>query len=225
MQKQLKYMNIEYTEKDKLYIEKLVDYIERVSQEIVDFFGIENFGNKVEVKLLDDVSKFRIRLFETYPDGAKSVDEIPKWSCGFAYVNNNISCVETLCLEEYRKTLGHERGTLDDLKHLILHEFVHACHFKTSQEDYQWLSEGLATTISHQYDNYDLTFDATLEQIKGEDYTKYTNYHTMFYYVYETYGRDYILELINNYELQKQETERLYNETVEYVKNKTHKNK
>lgn len=225
MQKELKYMNIEYTEKDKLYIEELVDYIEQVSQEIVDFFGIENFENKVEVKLLDDVSKFRMRLFETYPSGAKSVEEISKWSCGFAYVDNNISYVETLCLEEYRKTLGHEKGTLEDLKHLILHEFAHAVHFKISQEDYAWLSEGLATTISHQYDNYDLTFDATLEQMKGDDYTHYTNYHTMFYYVYEKYGRDYILELVNNYELQKQETERLYNETVEYVKNKTHKNK
>ena len=45
----------------------------------------------------------------------------------------------------------------------------------------------------------------------------------MFYYVYETYGRNYILELINNFELQKQDTERLYNETIEYIKNKTHK--
>ena len=218
-------MNIEYTEKDKLYIEELVDYIEMVSQEIVDFFGIENFGNKVEVKLWDDITEYRKSQFEVYPCGAETAAEIPKWSCGFAYSENNKSYVETLCLEEYRKTLGHDNGTLDDLKHLILHEFTHAVHLKINDKDYVWLSEGLATTISHQYDNYDLTFDATLEQMKGDDYTHYTNYHTMFYYVYETYGRDYILELVNNYELQKQETERLYNETVEYVKNQTHKSK
>ena len=29
-----------------------------------------------------------------------------------------------------------------------------------------------------------------------------------------------ILELVNNFDLQKQDTERLYNETIEYVKNK-----
>lgn len=225
MRKELKYMDIEYTVKDVLYIDAMINYIEQISQEIVDFFGIENFEKKVEVKLWDDVSEFRMRLFETYPSGAKSVDEISKWSCGFVFSENNKSYVETLCLEEYRKTLGHENGTLEDLKQLILHEFTHACHLKLNGKAYQWLSEGLATTISHQYDNYDLTFDATLEQIKGNDYIRYTNYHTMFYYVYETYGRDYILELVNNYELQKQETERLYNETVEFVKNKTHKSK
>ena len=225
MIKELKYMNIEYTEKDKLYIEELVDYIEQISQEIVDFLGIVNFGNKVEVKLWDDITKYRKSQFNVYPCGAKNADEIPKWSCGFAFSKDNKSYVETLCLEEYRKTLGHENGTLDDLKHLILHEFTHSVHLKVNDKDCVWLSEGLATTISHQYDNYDLTFDASLGQMKGDGYTHYTNYHTMFYYVYETYGRDYILELVNNYELQKQETERLYNETVEYVKNKTHKSK
>ncbi|MBE6153853.1 MAG: hypothetical protein E7166_06495 [Firmicutes bacterium] len=225
MRKELKYMNIEYTDKDKLYIEELVDYIEKVSQEIVNFFGIEDFGNKVEVKLWEDLSKYRTSQFKIYLCGAEKIDELPKWCCGFAYSDNNISYVETLCLEEYRKTLGHQNGTLDDLKHLILHEFTHAVHLKINDKDYQWLSEGLATTISHQYDNYELTFDATLEQIQGEDYTHYTNYHTMFYYVYETYGREYILQLVNNYELQKQETERLYNETVEYISNKTPKRK
>ena len=213
-------MNIEYTKKDETYIEDIITYLEKISKEIVEFFEIENFGNKVEVKLWNDVSKYRERNFEIYPATSKNVEDVPKWSCGFAYLDNNTSYVETLCLEEYRKTQGHENATLDELNHLILHEFTHAVHLKINYNAFRWLREGLATTISHQYDNYDLTFDATLEQMKGGQFINYTNYHTMFYYVYETYGRAYILELVNNFDLQKQDTERLYNETIEYVKNK-----
>lgn len=223
MKKELTYMNIEYTDKDKLYIENLIEDIEQNSQEIVDFFEIENFGSKVEVKLWDDVKRYRLRNSEIYFRGNEK--NVPNWSCGFAYVDNVTSYVETLCLEEYRKTLSHEKGTLNDLKHLILHEFTHACHLKINTKSYIWLSEGLATTISRQYDSCELIFDATLDQIKGKEYTKYNNYHTMFCYVYEMYGKDYILKLINNYELQKQDTEKLYNETVEYIKNKMHKRK
>lgn len=217
MKKQLKYMNIEYTKKDELYINDMVIYIEKISKEIVDFFGIKNFGNKVEVKLWDDVAEYRMRNFEIYPTIAERVEDVPKWCCGFAYLDNNTSYVETLCLEEYRKTQGHENGKINELEDLILHEFTHAVHLKINDKDYCWLSEGLATTISHQYDNCDLTFDASLEQIMNDDYINYTNYHTMFYYVYETYGRDYILQLVNNFELQKQDTERLYNETLKYI--------
>lgn len=36
----------------------------------------------------------------------------------------------------------------------------------------------------------------------------------MFCYVYETYGRDYILSLIRNNELLKNDTPKLYEETV-----------
>lgn len=220
MQKQLKYMNIEYTEKDNKYINDMIIYLEQTSEEIVNFFEIENFGNKVQVKLWDDISKFRVRNYEVYPSIADKVENVPEWCCGFAYNNNNMCYVETLCLEEYKKTLGHDNATLKDLIHLILHEFTHAVHLKIDDKDCAcWLSEGLATTISHQYDGADLFFDATLEQIKNDDLVGYGNYYTMFYYVYNTYGRDYVLELVNNYELQKQVTEKLYKETVEYMKN------
>ena len=40
----------------------------------------------------------------------------------------------------------------------------------------------------------------------------------MFGYVYETYGRDYCLELLTNREKAYLETPRLYEETVNYYK-------
>lgn len=40
----------------------------------------------------------------------------------------------------------------------------------------------------------------------------YRNYHTMFKYVLDTYGREYILSLINNSNLLVSETPKLYDE-------------
>ena len=77
-----------------------------------------------------------------------------------------------------------------------------------------WLTEGLATFLAHQYDDKELEFNATLEEIKVGK-TSYTNYYIMFNYVLNTYGKDYILKLIKDEELLQNETNRLYEETKE----------
>lgn len=214
---ELEYMNIEYGKKDIEYIDSLICDVDKISKDIVAFFGIEYFGNKVEVKLYDNLKEFR-ELFvklKYYED----IDKVPKWACGCAYKDMNTDIIATLSFMEYIKTKGHENDTINDLKYLVLHEFVHSCHIKlTDEPTFTWLKEGLATTISHQYDNAELIFDLTLEGAMhgGHDYR---NYHTMFSYVYDTYGREYILTLVKNFELLKQETPRLYIETKNYVDN------
>lgn len=99
-----------------------------------------------------------------------------------------------------------------------MHEFTHSCHIKINKLFYVWLTEGLATTITHQMENEDRIFNLTLEQAinGGHDYR---NYHTMFCYVYETYGRDYILNLIKDNELLERATPQLYEETVKMYGN------
>lgn len=206
MKKQLTHMIIEYTKCDEKYIDGFVSYLEKVSQEIVDFLNINYLDSKIKVTLWDSLEDFRNLYLKL---GWNS--SVPNWVCGFA---NNCD-VETLTLEEYRKTSGHEYANLQDLMHLILHEFVHACNnILSTNKHYAWLSEGLATTISHQYDDDDLKFNASLnEMINGCH--NYSNYHIMFIYVYNTYGRDYILKLLKNFDLLKKETPRLYEETKE----------
>ena len=209
MIKVLKYMVIEYTNEDLTYIDSFVDELNRVSEEIVNFLNIKDFGDKVNVVLNDKLENFWQKYIETgYPleeDGT-----VPKWTCGFADGNK----VETLCLSEYRKTKSHENASIVDLLHLILHEFTHACHNKVMVDQnkyYVWFSEGLATTISHQYDNSDLIFNATIDQIK-DGMVDYRNYHTMFKYVLETYGKEYVLKLIKDYDLLVRHTPILFNE-------------
>lgn len=212
-QKDLTYITIEYSDKDLDYIDDLCAYIEWSSDEIVTFLNIQTFGEKVHVKLWDNLESFR----KCYKDTGYSLDkkgEVRKWVCGFAFGND----VHTLCLEAYRQTKTHENNTLQDLKYLIMHEFTHSCHTKLNPKKYAWLGEGLATTITHQMENEDKIFNFTLNQAinGGPDYR---NYHTMFSYVYKTYGRDYILNLINDYDLLKKVTPKLYEETFKLYGN------
>lgn len=205
--KELKYMVINYSDKDLSYIDDLCDQANHECEKIVSFFGLNSFGAKVNVKIWSSLEDFR----EFYKSLAKNLEEdleVPKWICGFA--NGNI--VNILSLEEYIKTEQHENGTLKDLMYLVMHEFTHSCHHKFNKPSYFWLGEGLATTISEQYKDAERIFDFTLEQAMygGRDYR---NCHTMFCYVYETYGRDYILELIENPELSEAVTPILYEET------------
>ena len=59
MKKQLKYMIIDYAENDLGYIDLLYDKLDKISDEIVNFFDIKNFGQKINVVLNNSLNKFR----------------------------------------------------------------------------------------------------------------------------------------------------------------------
>lgn len=207
MIKELKYINLEYNECDKNYIDELIDYINLSSEEITNFFSIDSFNPKVEIKLYDDIDKFN----EWYYYFNKK--EAPLWFCGFSFKMDNVYHINVLSLEKYKKTQGHEKHNLDDLKHLIMHEFVHSCVLKINNSSLPaWLNEGIAIKLSHQYDNKEYKFNVSLnEMINGCN--NYINYYTMFSYVIDKYGKDYILDLILNNKAF-DETEKLYNDLL-----------
>ncbi len=211
MQIELKYMIINYSKDDELFIKEYINYLEQVSKEIIDFFGIVSMEKKIQINIWNDLENFR-----NYYQYKSKEEFVAEWVCGFS----NNGKVEVLSIEEYKKTKGHEKMSNINLAHLILHEFVHACHNSIVKEmSYIWLNEGLATTLSHQCDNHIMKFDATFEDVKGGA-KAYYNYHTMFSYVLDNYGRDYILELIHNRTLMENETPRLYDEVKAYVDSK-----
>lgn len=207
MIKELKYINLEYNECDKNYIDELIDYINLSSEEITNFFSIDSFNPKVEIKLYDDIDKFN----EWYYYFNKK--EAPLWFCGFSFKMNGVYHINVLSLEKYKKTQGHEKHNLNDLKCLIMHEFVHSCVLKINNSSLPaWLNEGIAIKLSHQYDNKEYKFNASLnEMING--CSNYINYYTMFSYVIDKYGKDYILDLILNNKAF-DETEKLYNDLL-----------
>ncbi len=206
--KQLKYVKLEYSDKDLAYINELTDRFAAASEEIVSFFGIEPFGRKVDVKLFDSLRDFRaaMKAFGLPTDKRGRIDP---WICGLA----QDGAIYTLCLKEFRKAKGHRKETEEDLMRLILHEFVHECHRKAAGkiDCYVWLSEGLATALSHQFDGKKTRLNASVEEMRtGRG--KYEAYYTMFQYVYRAYGKDYILQLVRDNNRLAEDTPRLYEE-------------
>ncbi len=75
--------------------------------------------------------------------------------------------------------------------------------------------------MSHQYRNVKLFFKASLDDmINGCNH--YNNYHTMFVYTLETYGRDYVLQLVHNYDKLVEDTPKLFEETEKLYGNRKH---
>ena len=201
MIKNLKYIDIEYTNADLEYIDYISKIIDERCENIVNFFELDKYEDKTYVKLFDDLDEFRKYFKEVHNY------EAPKWVCGFDKDKN----VYTLSLNEYRKTKTHENDTLDDMICLVLHEFTHAVHERRHKNILvrKWLAEGAATYLSGQYkDVYEI--NCSYEDIL--EHSPYTNYRALFAYVLENYGKEYILKLIDDEELLKNETERLFEE-------------
>lgn len=218
---ELNYLIIEYENDDECYIKDFVKNLEKETKRIVNFFDIKEFNNKVNIKIWNNLENFR--YFAKINGFTDKNGNVNNWVCGIAKDNN----INVLTLKEYKKTKYHENGNLNDIFYLILHEFVHTCYNKVvgKNKRFKWLSEGVATTISGQYnkDLAELEFNTTIEDME-EGTVHYNNYYIMFSYVYKTYGKDYIMALIRNYNLQEQDTSRLFEETKEYMRN-LHNNK
>lgn len=209
MLKSIKYLDISYSESDLEYISEIAEFLDKNTDEIVSFFEITDFGEKIHLTLYNDLNTFRT-------DTQRITNKVfPDWFCGLSYSN----CIMVLSLSEYVKTKGHEKHTLNDLERLILHEFVHSCHRRVSKINCAWLAEGLACTLSHQYDKARLVINASLEDILSKT-VDYKNYNTLLRFAYTTYGKEYILKLIHDNKFLIAETPKLYKEAVIFLSNK-----
>jgi hypothetical protein len=200
MNKELDYLNISYTDSDKDYIDYISKEVDEKSKKIIDFFEIKDYKDKSKVIIINNIDEFRqmfLKENNTYP---------PDWVCGFAKDKN----IWVLSFDEYKKTHNHENDTIDDMIKLVLHEFVHNVYkMRSTNMEVKWLSEGAATYLSDQYPNAK-SINCTYEELLSN--TSYTNYKVMFNYVLNTYGKDYILKLIDDINLLNKETKRLYEE-------------
>lgn len=222
MRKETKYFIINYTTSDINYIDNICNYLDKEIIKIIDFFALNEYSEKIEITLFNDVNEL-YRLHDKFFKTIEKYGYVPKWVCGFS----KDAKVYTLSLNELIKTSNHEKSTLEELKQLILHESIHSIHYKKNKQTLyvRYLSEALATNLSHQYDNEDVRFDATKDEIlKGNCY--YYNYNAIFIYLLEKYGKEYILKLITNLDFLNKETPKICDEVIEFYKeNYTNKNK
>lgn len=205
MKKELDNIIIEYNTCDTDYIELVSESLQKDLKEILNFFDLEKLRPKPIVRLWPDLEKFR-NVF--------SLENLN--IVGLRQKEKNV--IHILSLRELQKTKNYKRASETELTNIILHELVHECHTRyTTKKCYIWLWEGLATFLSNQYLR-EKSFHSTLNQMKTRESTDYQEYYTMFSYVYKTYGKEYILELLNNFSLQEKETPRLHQETKEHIK-------
>lgn len=208
MIKNLKYMDIEYTNKDLDYIDYLCEIVEKNSEEIVNFFELEKYGEKTHVKLFDNLDDFR-----TYFKKCNNMEL--DWACGFAKDNN----FYTLTLDQLKLVRTHENEDLEDLIKLILHEFVHTVHnrrFKYTEHNcHKWVSEGVAVYLSKQHENIN-AINCSYNQFITRNYYGY--YKLLFQYILNKYGKNFIFELIDGKIISNDECQNLFDEAKEFYK-------
>ena len=209
MTKELKYMNIEYNDCDKEYIDGLSNDLEITSEKIVNFFNLDNYGEKINIKLFDNLNNFR-----NYISNLRK-KETEEWLCGLC---TSIG-IYVLSLGELKKIKYHKDEQYDDYVKLITHEFVHSIQNKKYDgfSCLKWISDGMACFLANQYSND--TINCSFEDlIEGK--TNYSNYKLLFEYIYNKYGMDYIEELIKDKEYAYGETKKLFDEVVNVRKNR-----
>ncbi len=215
MQKELKYLEVNYSEKDLAYIDTLVKNLEIRCSKVVDWFDMKEFGPKTIVTLFPDIKSFHQALLECSPKM-----KVYDWTSGYTCKNSGNFIVDTLSLEGLHET-SHKDATYDDYENMLVHEFVHSCQLRIrNAPNVIWLTEGMACYFANQYSSNQRPVTTSLEEVfdNKNGQGKYSDYKKMFCYVYETYGRDYCLELLTNREKAYLETPRLYEEAVNYYK-------
>ena len=218
MKKEFDMFLIEYTESDLEYIYDLIKYLRDNLDNIMNFFELKKLEHKIFIKLWDSKDKYREFIGNLIKDYVIK-NTVPEWEVARSTNNNGVSRIDLISYKESLKCKSHGKDTLDDLFKVIVHEFVHTCQFDYNNhtESLTWFSEALATNLSGQYDELSLGLNASLDDIINGQ-VSYSNYYTMGKYLLDNYPREYILELAHDKELLLKDTKKIYNGTIEYIK-------
>lgn len=196
-------------------IRYLIITLEQKSKDIMEFFELKRLSKKIVVKIYDAIEDYKEHLIPLLEQNGNTYHE---WMIGDTLDDN----INILALKECRKLESHKNHTLEDQAKSILHEFVHICHHELIGENnshgHIWLSEALATNLSGQ-DYSGTSITCTYEELKSNFPNASNKYATAFLmgkYMLENYGRDFILNLIKNWELLDEFAPKLFEETKSY---------
>lgn len=140
---------LEYTNKDKEYIDKVIQILNEKSEEVMDFFELKNLSKKVKIKFWNNVEEYK----NFFNKSLKKYNKIiPDWEVARATNTLNECRIDILSLGESRKCRGHDNDSVENLIQIIVHEFVHICHFEYNNHTstMTWFTEALATNLAGQ---------------------------------------------------------------------------
>lgn len=203
--------DIEYNDKDLNYIDSLIQELKSKYQSIMNFFNLTSINHPISIILWNDLDEYRNYFNNKMKKNNKKV---PDWEVGRA-TNNSKECrIDLLSFSERIKCQGHQNDNIEDLIKVLIHEFVHICHFTSNNNKNStvWFAEGLATYLAKQ-NNYPL-FSSSLDDIIAGQAT-YNNYYCMVKYLIDNYDKEYILSLVQSKELQEKITTDTYYKALE----------
>lgn len=185
-----------YSEESSSYMEEIINHFMENYISIMKFFDKKDLDKPLIITFWDDKNKFREEMKKF-----NYSNELPEWTVGIAISDksNLVSRVDCLSLEAARTIPLHKNNTVEDLKKRVTHETVHVIHDEFLNYAYDtvptWVSEGVATFLSGQYENPNLT--VPLDKIrKDEEVVHYQNYRYIFNKMSELLSKDEILDVL-----------------------------
>lgn len=180
---------VDYDEKDK-YISDIIEYLDNKSNEILDFFELKELKRQRKIVIYNDIEKYKKHM--------------GKYSKYYDYMcaDTNDGNINTLSLEEAHKTKTHADMTIDDLKRVIAHEFVHICQqdceIEPIEETIGWFWEALATNLGNPEGRNKIEIEATNNDIINFNSlpNNYLIAFTIGNYMLQIYSHDQILDYI-----------------------------
>ena len=216
MQKINKYAIINYDKTDENLVDILSQYLIENAKEIYDFFDVD--VEKANISIIPTKEEFD-RLIKEKKSDSNYV--VPKYCRGCRFDDGEILI---LSIYDYKNTThafkeeNYEQA-LDEYKKVFVHEYIHYVNYlfenkHNCSRTARYLVDGIASYLSHQYDNLDADFDYSIEDILGNNC--YFGWYLVTKYLIENYTHDYILELFQS---SRQARELLINELYDEVKN------
>lgn len=120
----LKYENdfyiLEYKEENE-EINEVIESLNNNYEKILRFFIITKIHKKVRISTWYSLEDFRAYFHKL---GYK----LSLFTVGISSTASNESRIDYVILNERKKGKNHENDTIENLKKMMVHEFVHACH-------------------------------------------------------------------------------------------------
>lgn len=192
---------IEYD--DIVYIDKIVEKLEKEMRRILDFFELNNLSKKKKVKIWNNILEYQKHL-------EKYVPKYYEWMIADTYDGN----INVLSIEQCKKTKSHFDIELEKFLKNIIHEFVHSCQqeINSNSKNVEWFWEALATNLGNPFDHV-TSIQCAKEDLMNDFNSLFNNYNTAYTigkYMIEKLSHNKILEYVKN-------REKLINDTDEII--------
>lgn len=208
---------IRYSEKDKKYIDEIINVLNEKSKHIMNFFKLENLSKKVNIVIWDSKEKYIEQLEKQLK---KIGREYKEWMKADTFDGN----INMMNIEDVKTIKNREKFSLNDFLESICHEFVHICQKETNgSKAPTWVKEMLATNLGNPSNNKNVYINTTITELNSNFDNIKNNYSTVYTigkYLLKKYGEDYIYNIVNSEEKIKNELPILFEEAKDFVNTK-----